>query len=264
MSTTLSLKSHKENSALKDQIVSLQNEINTLHEKNAAQVDIETKLKSEIVELKEDYVHLEEQFDVFATLEQSHESLQHEIQLERLTNIIEKDKVKAQFQAKLKQAQQETNLVNSELKKLKALDPTRLKRQLADGKKKTASQQAANDAIKVLLNKTRDELKKSKADAEQLTLELNAFKNETNCFWISKDGVWSLSLTDFSYKDEEANASSKVRCLNRETGASFMTKALDDEQHVIWNGTDDVPNEVSQAAGAELAKMAESDETESE
>ncbi len=261
-SSTLSLKSLRDTSTLKSEISKLEAEKDEL----LAQLEREKKLLKKqqdlLLEQKKDFEHLEKQFNHFADIEAEFEVLQQEIQLERLENLLNNEKVESLNAATIKKAKQESKELQQELKEFKKLDPIRLKRQVGDLKKKAITQASENKAVNNALVSARKELKEVSAEKENLDVSLKAALNETHFFWISKDSEWVLYETGIVLKDEEEpkeeDKLKRVRCVNLVTGASVLTKEIDTEDNdkVVWFSELDMPEEVSKEAGKRLKQIA--------
>jgi chromosome segregation ATPase len=257
MATVLSLKELRSTAILKEQIRQLEEDKLALDELLERQKQVEQKLREEILERKKDFEHLEKQFDHFAGIEAEFEDLQQQVQLERLEAMIESDKKDAQLKAQVKKTKEDLKVLQDELKELKALDPMRLKRQVVDLKKKTATQQTENTNLNTALVTARKELKSVTAEKEKLETDLKSAKAGLDFFWQSKDGNWSLFESTLRLKDEEAPEDSKrVMCLNNLTGISVVSNGLDENDHAQWLGAQELPEEVSVEAGKRLKLFA--------
>ena len=267
-STTLSLKSLRDSNTLKSEISKLESEKKDLLGKLEREQKLVKKLQDDLVSQKKDFEHLEKQFDHFAGIEADFEALQQEIQLERLENLLSKDKVENQSSSAIKKAREEIKVLQQELKDLKQLDPQRLKRQVVDLKKNNAGQAKENKTVNAALVSARKELKETSTEKERLEKELEQTLNEQHAFWQSEDEQWALFETGLLLKGESLAADEKmnrIRCLNRNTGTSFLSKALiekgKDKDQVSWFTDADIPDEVSIEAGKRLkAIAAESEE----
>ena len=137
MAQVLSLKELRTSSVLKAEIAKLEEERAQLLAQIERGRQVEKKLQDDLLEQKKDFEHLEKQFDHFAGVEAEFEALQQQVAMERLEKLIDDDKKDNALTAQLKKAREELKAAQDELKELKALDPDRLKRQVADLKKKT-------------------------------------------------------------------------------------------------------------------------------
>tara|TARA_R110000824_G_scaffold336_1_gene1728 strand:+ start:148659 stop:149480 length:822 start_codon:yes stop_codon:yes gene_type:complete len=264
-SSTLSLKSLRDTNTLKTEISQLEADKNELLAKLEREKKLLKKVQDDLLHQKKDFEHLEKQFDHFAGIEADFDALQQEVQLERLENLISTEKLEAQNASAIKKAREEVKDLQQELKELKKLDPIRLKRQLADLKKKTITQASENKTVNTALVTTRKELKETTAEKERLDLELKAALSESHSFWKSKDNEWALFESGLLLKDEEEPADDddkqlRIRCLNLITGASVLSKELitegKDKDLVSWHSELDIPEEVSKEAGKRLKKIA--------
>ena len=264
-SSTLSLKSLRDTNTLKSEISQLEADKLELQAKLEREKKLVKKLQDDLLHQKKDFEHLEKQFDHFAGIESDFESLQQEVQLERLENLISNEKLEAQNAAAVKKAREEVKELQQELKELKKLDPQRLKRQVVDLKKKTITQASENKAINSALVTARKELKETTTEKDRLETELEAALGERHSFWQSKDGEWALFETALILKDEEAPADDteknlRIRCLNLVSGACVLCKELitegKDKDLVTWFSEMDIPEEVSKEAGKRLKKIA--------
>jgi chromosome segregation ATPase len=262
-SSTLSLKSLRDSSTLKSEISKLESEKKDLLGKLEREQKLVKKLQDDLISQKKDFEHLEKQFDHFAGIEADYEALQQEVQMERLENLLSKDKVENQSSSAIKKAREEIKTLQQELKELKQLDPQRLKRQVIDLKKKNTSQAKENKTVSAALVSARKELKETSAEKEGLQKELEKTLNEQHAFWQSKDGQWALFETGLLLKDEslaETKNMNRIRCLNRSTGSSILSKGLieedKDKDKVSWFTDTDIPEEVSIEAGKRLKAIA--------
>lgn len=272
-SSTLSLKSLRDTNTLKSEISQLEADKIELLAKLEREKKLVKKAQDDLLHQKKDFEHLEKQFDHFAGIESDFEALQQEVQLERLENLISTEKLEAQNAIAVKKAREEVKDLQQELKELKKLDPVRLKRQMADLKKKTITQASENKTINTALVTTRKELKETTTEKDRLDLELKAALSESHFFWQSKDKEWALFETSLLLKDEKAaadedEATLRIRCLNLVTGASVLSKELvtegKDKDLVNWLSELDIPEDVSKEAGKRLKKIASDLEEEDE
>jgi hypothetical protein len=102
------------------------------------------------------------------------EALQQQVAMERLEKLIGEDKKDSQLKLQLDKVRAELKTALDELKELKQLDPLRLKRQVADLKKKTLEQAADNQNVNKALVTVRKELKEVTTEKEQLDAQLKA------------------------------------------------------------------------------------------
>jgi DNA repair exonuclease SbcCD ATPase subunit len=272
-SSTLSLKSLRDTNTLKSEISQLENEKKDFQAKLEREKKLVKKLQDDLVEQKKDFEHLEKQFHHFADIEAEFEALQHEVQMERLENLLNSEKVETQNVATVKKAREEIKDLQKELKELKKLDPVRLKRQVTDLKKKTITQANENKAVNTALVSARKELKETTAEKDRLDAELKAALNESHAFWKSEDGEWALFETGVILKGEDKPATEderviRIRCINLTNGASALSNALitegDDKDLVSWHSELDIPEKVSKEAGKRLKKIAADLEDEDE
>ncbi|MEH6651846.1 MAG: hypothetical protein V7707_17635 [Motiliproteus sp.] len=161
--------------------------------------------------------------------------------IERLEVLVEMDKKASITRAELDRAKLALREVKAELKTLKALDPERLKRNVADLKKKMV---VKNSEIKAQ-NKELAVIRKSLREAKS---ELNAAQNEIDAFYVSPCKRWELSFTGFQFTSERTDVDSvRIRCLDRESGTSVITSTVDGEK-AIWSSNIGVSDEVSEKA----------------
>src|SRR5690606_4544916 len=123
-------------------------------------------------------------------------------------------------------------------RELKLLDPQRLKRQVADLKKKTQEQANDNQNINKALVSARKELKDVTADKERLETELKAARSGSDFFWQSADGVWQLYESVQLLKDEKVDDADKfrrIRCLHTTSGTSVLSKGQDGDNKAEWH-----------------------------
>jgi DNA repair exonuclease SbcCD ATPase subunit len=263
MATILSLKELRSSSTLKTQLSELEAEKQQLLEQIEREKKIQQKLQDDILDQKKDFEHLEKQFEHFADIEADYEALQHEVQMERLEKMIDGDKKDTQHKNLVKKAKDDASEIQRELKELKKLDPLRLKRQVGDLKKKGMTQAAENKTINKALVTARKDLKEVTAEKDQLDKDYKASQTETDSFWQSSDGDWSLFETGLVLKEEEIEDDSepkRIRCLNTLTGLSIVSKELGTEDKekdfALWHGDIEVPEEVSKEAGKRLKNIA--------
>lgn len=259
MAQVLSLKELRTSGVLKAEISKLEEEKNQLLEQLERQKQLEKKLRDDMVEQKKDFEHLEKQFEHFAGIEAEYETLQQKIQLERLEQLIEGDKKDILLKTQVKKIKDELKEAQDELKELKQLDPQRLKRQVADLKKKTLQQAADNQSVNNALVAARKELKDTTAEKDKLQAELKASRSSTDFFWQSLDGTWTLYESTTVLKDEKVADTDKykrIRCMNTSTGMSALSKGRDDKDKAEWLGNLDIPEEVSIEAGKRLLSIA--------
>ncbi|OMH25732.1 hypothetical protein [Motiliproteus sp. MSK22-1] len=167
--------------------------------------------------------------------------------IERLEALVQVDKRVNHALAELDKGRDDLREVKSQLKALKSLDPERLKKNLAESKKKIATK---NDEIKL----QKKELAKLRKELREVKAELSASSGETNAFYTSSCKQWELFTTGFKFSTEKATSNtSRVRCLNRETGTSVIASALN-EGKVSWSDDIGVPNEVSEKAAEYIAE----------
>ncbi len=264
-STTLSLKSLRDTSILKSEISQLEAEKKDLLAKLDRENKLVKKLQADLVEQKKDFEHLEKQFHHFADIEADFEALQQEVQMERLENLLDKEKTESQSSSSVKKAREEVKQLQKELKDLKKLDPVRLKRQVVDLKKKTNTQASENKAVNNALVSVRKELKETTAEKDKLDAELKAAQSESHSFWQSDDEEWVLFETGLVLKGEKEPAKEedrqiRIRCMNSSSGQSALSNELitegKEKDLVSWHGDMDIPEVVSKEAGKRLKKIA--------
>ncbi len=267
-STTLSLKSLRDTNTLKSEISKLEAEKKDLLARLEREQKLVRKLQDDLLNQKKDFEHLEKQFDHFAGIEADYEALQQEVQMERLENLLSKEKVDTQSSSALKKARDEIKTLQQELKELKQLDPLRLKRQVVDLKKKNSTQAKENKSVNNALVAARKELKETTADKEKFEADLKNALAEKHAFWRSADAQWALFETSLVLKDEpeaeDEDAVKRIRCLNLTNGVSVLSRELitdgKDKDKVSWFGDADIPEEVSLEAGKRLKAIAAEDE----
>lgn len=259
MAQVLSLKELRTSSVLKAEISKLEEEKSQLLEQLERQKQIEKKLREDLVEQKKDFEHLEKQFDHFAGIEAEYEALQQQVQLERLEQLIENDKKEAQNKAQLQKLRTELKEAQDELRELKQLDPQRLKRQVADLKKKSQQQSVDNQNLNTALVAARKEAKEIAAERDKLQAQLKASQNGTDFFWQSVDGTWVLYESSVALKDETVEDPDKfkrIRVFNSVTGMSALSNGKDENDHALWLGNLEVPADVSAEAGKRMLAIA--------
>ena len=165
--------------------------------------------------------------------------------LEALTVV---DKKASQTRSELDKVRVELRETKAELKILKALDPERLKKNLADLKKKIAVKTADFDTQKKELAGSRKSLREAKS-------ELSASHNEANAFYVSPCKRWELFFTGFQYSSEKSNLdSTRIRCLDRETGTSVIANSLEDNK-AVWSTDIGISDEVSEIAAERILEL---------
>ena len=259
MAQVLSLKELRTSSVLKVEISKLEEERNQLLEQLERSKQVETKLREDLLEHKKDFEHLEKQFEHFAGIEAEFEALQQQVQLEKLEQLIDSDKKDNALNAQLKKVRDELKVAADELKELKALDPERLKRQVADLKKKTQQQASDNQNLNTALVKSRKELKDLTTEKEKADADLKASRNGTDFFWQSVEGTWVLYECSIVLKDEtvaDPDKFKRIRCLHTTTGMSALSNGKDDDNKALWLGTLEIPQDVSVEAGKRLLSIA--------
>lgn len=269
MANVLSLKSLRDSNTLKLEIRALEDDKQKLLDQIEGHKRLEQKLRDDILEKNKDFEHLEKQFDHFADIETDYETLQSEIQLERLELMIGGDKKDTQHKSLLKKTKDELKAVQNDLIVLKKLDPTRLKRQVNDLKKKALTQSAENKTVNSALVSTRKELKEMTVEKNQLDTDFKAAQKQTDFFWQSTAGDWLLFETGLILKEEKAAKDEdrkRVLCLNTLTGVSVVSSELGskgkDKDLALWLGEIEVPADVSKEAGKRLKKIASETEEE--
>jgi hypothetical protein len=259
MAQVLSLKEFRNSSVLKAEIARLEEERTQLLEQIERAAQLEKKLREDMLEHKKDFEHLEKQFEHFAGVEAEFEALQQQVQLDRLEQLIDGDKKETNLNAQLKKLRDELKVATDELKEIKQLDPERLKRQVADLKKKTQQQSTDNQSINNALVKVRKEHKDVTTEKEKLDGELKASRTGTDFFWQSVDGIWKLYESSIVLKDEtveDPDNYKRIRCLNTENGLSALSSGKDDNDKALWLGSLEIPEDVSTEAGKRLLSIA--------
>lgn len=259
MAQVLSLKEIRSSTVLKAEIAKLEEERAQLQAQLERAHQLEKKLQEDLLEHKKDFEHLEKQFEHFAGIEAEYEALQQQVQMERLEQLIDGDKKDTALNAQLKKLRDDLKAATDELKEIKALDPERLKRQVADLKKKTQQQATDNQAINTALVKARKELKDITTDKEKLDTDLKACRSGTDFFWQSVDGSWVLYECSIVLKDEKVEDTDnykRIRCLHTATGMSALSNGKDDADKALWLGTMEIPDDVSIEAGKRLLSIA--------
>jgi hypothetical protein len=259
MAQVLSLKELRTSSVLKVEIAKLEEERTQLLDQLERARQVEKKLREDLLEQKKDFEHLEKQFDHFAGIETEYEALQQQIQLEKLEQLITGDQKEAATNAQLKKLRDDYKEAADELKELKKLDPERLKRQVADLKKKTQQQATDNQNLNTALVKARKELKDITTEKEKSDADLKASRSGTDFFWQSVEGTWVLYECSIVLKDEaiaDPDKFKRIRCLHTVTGMSALTNGKDDNDNALWLGTLEVPDDVSVEAGKRLLSIA--------
>lgn len=259
MAQVLSLKELRTSSVLKAEISKLEEEKAQLLEQLERQRQLEKKLRDDLLDHKKDFDHLEKQFDHFAGIEAQFEALQQQVQMDRLEQLVDGDKKDLASRAQIKKAKDELKEAQDELRELKAMDPVRLKRQVADLKKKTLQQASDNQALNTALVTSRKELKEITTEKERLEAELKASRACTDFFWQSADSIWALYESTAILKDESVENPDKykrIRCLHTTSGMSVFSKGRDADDKAEWLGTLEVPEDVSIEAGKRLLSIA--------
>lgn len=259
MPSVISLKEIRSNSSLKEKLSKVELEKDELQKQLDFQKKVELKLREDIVSQKKDFEHLEKQFEHFAGLEADFEELQNTLAMERLERMIDSDKVDDKSNDLLDKTREDLKKTQSELKELKKLDPQRLKRQVADLKKKSATQAEDNRNINKALVTARKELRDMTAEKDKLSLELEACRKGLDFFWQSQDRQWVLYDTDQRMLDDDEKKDKlpkRVKCLHTTTGRSWLSVEQDDKGQAIWFGEGDIPAEVTEEAGKRHQKNA--------
>jgi len=259
MAQVLSLKELRTSSVLKAEVSKLEEERIQLLEQLERSKQVEIKLREDLLEHKKDFEHLERQFDHFAGVEAEFEALRQQIQLEKLEQLIDGDKKDNVLNNQLKKTRDELKVALDELKELKQLDPERLKRQVADLKKKTQQQAADNLALNNALVKSRKELKDLTTEKEKADSELKASRNGTDFFWQSVEGTWVLYECTIVLKDEtvaDPEKFKRILCLHTTTGMSALSNGKDEDDKAQWLGSLEIPQDVSVEAGKRLLSIA--------
>lgn len=168
--------------------------------------------------------------------------------IERLEALTVVDKKASQTRSELDKVKKELRETKAELKALKALDPERLKKNVADLKKKVAAKSADFDAQKKELASTRKSLRVAKS-------ELTASHNETDAFYVSPCKRWELFFTGFQFSSDKSDTDSKrIRCLDRETGTSVIANAIDGNK-ATWSTDIGISDDVSEAAAKQIIDL---------
>ncbi|MBQ0757785.1 MAG: hypothetical protein KBT66_04100 [Amphritea sp.] len=165
--------------------------------------------------------------------------------LEALTVV---DKKASQTRSELEKVKKELREANTELKVLKGLNPERLKKNVAELKKKVAAKSADFDIQKKELAGSRKSLRTAKS-------ELTASHNETDAFYVSSCKQWELFFTGFQFSsDKSDDDTTRIRCLDRETGTSVIANAVDGNK-AAWSTDIGIPDEVSEAAAEQIIEL---------
>ncbi|MEY4642584.1 MAG: hypothetical protein RLZZ227_2578 [Pseudomonadota bacterium] len=273
MAQVLSLKELRSSSALKAEISKLEEEKTQLLDQLEREKLVEKKLRDDLLEQKKDFEHLEKQFDHFAGIEAEFEALRTQVAMERLEQLVDGDKKESLIKKEVSKLRAELKTAQDELRELKALDPQRLKRQVADLKEKSREQANDNQAINKALVSARKDLKETTTTKETLDAELKAARAATDFFWQSADGTWALFEVTARLKDENVDNADKfkrIRCMNLVTGMSALSapakagaevagKSADKSpaEKAEWMlGTLEIPDDVSVEAGKRLLSIA--------
>ena len=154
--------------------------------------------------------------------------------IDRLELLVNADLEIAAVKAKLKAVQSELAKNKSELKKLQVIDPERLKKKLAENKKKLASSN-------LLIKNQTAELVQGKRALKKVREELLLSQSEQDQFYTSTCGNWCLYFTGFKYPNEKTDTQyARIRCLNRNSGTSVIISAIKDKK-IIWGEEVDIP-----------------------
>lgn len=270
MAQVLSLKELRSSSALKAEIAKLEQDIVQLNEQLERQKLVEKKLRDDLIEHKKDFEHLEKQFEHFAGIEAEFEALQQQVAMERLEQLVDGDKKDSLMKKEVEKVRAQLKEVQDELRELKALDPQRLKRQVADLKEKAREQANDNQNVNKALVAARKELKETTAAKDTLDAELKAARAATDFFWQSTDGTWALFEVTARLKDEtvdDVDTFKRIRVMNLVNGMSALSalpksdkadKATVDKaaEKAEWLGTLEIPDDVSIEAGKRLLSIA--------
>jgi seryl-tRNA synthetase len=161
--------------------------------------------------------------------------------IERLETLVEMDKKASKTQSELDRTKLYLREIKAELKTLKAIGPERLKKNVADLKKKMVVKNSEIKAQGKELNTIRSSLREAKS-------KLNASRNEIDAFYVSPCKRWELSFTGFRFASERTDVNSvRIRCLDRETGTSVMVNAVDGDK-VVWSSNIGVSDVMSEKA----------------
>lgn len=259
MPSVISLKDIRSNSTIKEQLRKVELEKQDLEKQLDFQKKVESKLREDIAENKKDFEHLEKQFVHFAGLEAEFDELQQQLQMERLEKLVETGKSDDQSTEQLDKARAELKQTQDELKELKKLDPHRLKRQVTDLKKKSATQATENKNINKALVSARKELREMTSEKEKTTRELEACRKGLDYFWQSEDKEWVLYETDqrlMSDKDGDNTIPTAVKCLHTGTGQTWLSREIDADGKAVWMAEGDIPEAVTTEAGKRHNKIA--------
>lgn len=259
MPSVLSLKDIRSNNSLKEQLSKIELEKQELEKQLDFQKKVEAKLRDDLAEHKKDFEHLEKQFEHFAGLEAEYEELQQQLQLERLEKLVNTGKGEDKSNEQLDKTRAELKQAQDELKELKKLDPQRLKRQVTDLKKKSATQASENKNLNKALVSARKELREMTTEKDRLTRELEACRKGLDYFWQSEDKEWVLYETDqrlMSDEDGDNTIPTAVKCLHTGTGQTWLSRETDADDGAVWMGEGDIPDAVTIEAGKRHTKIA--------
>jgi uncharacterized protein HemX len=118
------------------------------------------------------------------------------IGINRLELLVNADLEIAMLKAKFKKSQGELATHKSELKNLQAMNPDRLKKNLAENKKKLVSNN-------LVIKNQRMELVQEKRALKRAREELYLSQSEQDQFYTSVCGNWSLYFTGFKHPNEK-------------------------------------------------------------
>jgi len=167
--------------------------------------------------------------------------------IERLEALVNIDKKVSHALSELDKGRDDLREAKSQLKDLKALDPERLKKNVAELKKKNAAKTAEVKTQSKELANLRKKLRDTRT-------ELTASKNEADSFYVSSCKRWELFLTGFQYQSErKAPEFLRVRCLDRETGTSVICSGVEGDQ-LTWGLDIGIPEEVTEKAAERIAQ----------
>lgn len=259
MPSVLSLKDIRSNNSLKEQLSKTELEKQELEKQLDFQKKVEAKLREDLTEHRKDFDHLEKQFEHFAGLEAEYEELQQQLQLERLEKLVDSGKSDDKSNDQLDKARAELKQTQDELKELKKLDPHRLKRQVTDLKKKSATQAAENKNLNKALVSARKELREMTTEKDKLSRELEACRKGLDYFWQSDDKEWVLYETDqrlMADKDGDNTIPTAIKCLHTGTGQTWLSRETDADDMAVWMGEGEIPEAVTIEAGKRHNKLA--------
>jgi hypothetical protein len=161
--------------------------------------------------------------------------------IERLEILVNADKKLANTEATLKDLRAELRDAKSELKRLNSLEPERLKKQLAERKKKLAQNTIDIKELDKKLAEARKQLRASVAD-------LNDSQNERDQIHTSSCGRWKLFFTGFQFPNEKYDKdSARIRCLDSTSGTSVLANLIPSGD-IEWSDDIGIPVAVTETA----------------